>query len=67
MHSRVPNHAPVLDADLFVGLEDLADLLHALIEGCLGTSQHMSNASQLSKAELPTGRQQHQLAWPSAC
>lgn len=34
---RVPDHAPVLDADAVIGLEDLSDISDTLIKGRLGT------------------------------
>ena len=38
-HLRVPDHATVLDTDLIVALEDLADLLDTLVERLLSTAR----------------------------
>ena len=45
VHSRVPDHAPVLDADLLVRLVDRAQLLDALVEGLLRTTRIPQSAS----------------------
>lgn len=36
-YSRVPDHAPVLDANLVITLEDFAQLLHAFIQTLLSS------------------------------
>ena len=62
---RIPNHAPVLNADLVVCLEDLAQLLDTLVERLLGTVQKVSSDSEYAPLAR-TGRRRHQPAWPSA-
>lgn len=60
-YSRVPDHATVLDANLFITLEDLADLLHTLIERRLCTNQQ-SLSLNISEGGRLTGKQQRQPA-----
>lgn len=41
--SRVPDHAPILDANIVEGLVDCAQLLHTLVEGLLSpTSRNIA-------------------------
>ena len=66
---RVPDHAPVLDADLLVRLVDRAQLLDSLVERLLRTTRIPQSASVSistnSRIPIMSLRQQQQRTTPA--
>lgn len=66
--ARIPDHTPVLDTDLVVGLVDIPHLSNTLVQRFLSSMKTCELVRHfLRKAQLLTGRRQRQSALSSAC
>ena len=66
-HSRVPDHAPILDSNLIIAIVYTSHFLHSFIQRFLRPAWYVRNFVDLPKTSGVTETLLHHFAWPSAC